>query len=161
MAEKVLTAPLAIININGQDVGKIKNFRASESYQRADVRGISELISQEKPITTIQCTFTASSYMIDLSKLGNIDNPFMRRIKGMTLKSFVDTILLTDSGVSIKLYRKTGTADSSGIVVRTKDNIELIGQIDNAFLDSQSFDISEGQISGSDLSGTYLSPILL
>ena len=55
----------------------IKNIRVQENYQRGDVRGIGALISQEKPILGIQCSFSCSSYVISVAKLGTIDNPFV------------------------------------------------------------------------------------
>jgi len=169
MSEKVLTAPLAVIKVIAADgtattIGKIKNLRVSETFQRGDVKGIGQLVATEKPILAINCTFTASSYFIDIRKLGNISNPFLRRGVNQTLSSFVDTILLTDAGVNLYLYKKIKgpddqSATNGGIVTQTAE--EPMGIIKNAFLDSQSFDISEGQIAGQDLSGTYLEPILL
>ena len=41
--DKVLTAPLALIKINGVTVGKIKNLRVQEQYQRGNVMGIGAL----------------------------------------------------------------------------------------------------------------------
>ena len=111
MSEKVLTAPLAVIKVIAADgtattIGKIKNLRVSETFQRGDVKGIGQLVATEKPILAINCTFTASSYFIDMRKLGNISNPFLRRGVNQTLSSFVDTILLTDAGVNLYLYKK-------------------------------------------------------
>lgn len=161
MAEKTLTAPLAIIEIGGQAVGKIKSLRITEDIQRGDVKGLSNLISVEKPVLAINCSFTASSYFIDLTKLGTIKNPFVKRAVSDSVQVFVDTLLLEDSGVNIHLYRKIEkTLDpATGLVLETQK--EKIGVIYNAFMNTQSFDINEGQISGSDMSGTYLDPILL
>ena len=157
---KVYTAPLAIIEINNQEVGKIKNFRASESYQRANVRGLSRLTDEEVPIVAISCTFTASYYTINLTKLGSIDNPFLKRKDGISLQAFLDTLLLGETGISIRLYKKTGTPDASTGLVTTTSK-QLVGTIREAFLDSTNFDLSEGQISGSDLSGRYLDPMIV
>ena len=48
MEGQVLIAPLAIIKIKGTVVGKIKNLRIQEQYQRGNVMGIGALISSEK-----------------------------------------------------------------------------------------------------------------
>ena len=160
MADKTLTAPLAVIKLSdGTSIGKIKNLRITESYQRGDVKGLGVLVATEKPILSITCSFTASSYFIDLTKWGSANNPFVQRTVGMALKDFLNTILLQDSGVDIYLYRTISKTVTNGIVVET--DVEKIGVIGNAFLDSQNFDITESQISGSDLSGTYLESILL
>lgn len=161
MADKTLTAPLAIIEIGGIAVGKIRSLRVTENIQRGDVKGVGTLISVEKPALAVNCSFTASSYFVDITKLGTVKNPFIKRDVSDSLQVFVDTLLLKDSGVNIHLYRKIEkTVDqASGLVLETQK--EKIGVIYNAFMDSQSFDINEGAISGSDLSGTYLDPILM
>lgn len=154
---KVLTAPLAIIKIKGTTVGKLKNIRVQENYQRGDVRGIGALISQEKPILGIQCSFSCSSYVISVAKLGTIDNPFVLR-GATTTDQFVNTVLTQDSGVDIYIMKKGAKTVSNGIVTEASE--ENLFVIKNAFLTSNSFDIQEGQIAGSDLSGEYLEPIL-
>lgn len=161
MAEKTMTAPLAIIEIGGVAVGKIKNLRVTENIQRGDVRGLGTLVSNEKPVLGINCSFTASSYMVDLTKLGTVNNPFVKRSVSDSIQTFQNTLLLQESGVNIHLYRKIAktTDQTTGLVTETDK--EKIGIIYNAFMDSQSFDITEGQISGMDISGTYLDPIIL
>jgi hypothetical protein len=155
---KTLTAPLAIIKIGGVAVGKLKTVRISENFTRLPVKGIGVLTASEVPVTAIDCTFTASSYFINLGLLGTIDNPFIRRGVGQSLQDFINTILLQDTGVDIYLYRKIASTVTNNIVTATDE--QLIGVLRNAFLNSQNFDITENQISGSDLNGIYLEPIL-
>lgn len=161
MAEKTLTAPLAIIEIGGVAVGKMRTLRVTENIQRGDVRGIGTLISTEKPALGINCSFTASSYFVDITKLGTIKNPFVKRGVSDNIKIFTDTLLLKDSGVNIHLYRKIEKTSDPNTGLVLESGKEKIGVIYNAFMDSQSFDINEGAVSGSDLSGTYLDPIIL
>lgn len=157
MEGQVLTAPLAIIKIKGTVVGKIKNLRIQEQYQRGNVMGIGALISSEKPILGIQCSFLASSYVVSVKKLGTIDNPFVIR-GASTTEQFVNTVLMQDNGVDIYVMKKGAKVITNGIVTEaTEENLFVIK---NAFLTSNSFDLNEGQISGSDLSGEYLEPIL-
>jgi len=155
--DKVLTAPLALIKIGGVTVGKIKNLRVQEQYQRGNVMGIGALISQEKPILGIQCSFTCSSYVVSVKKLGTIDNPFVLR-GATTTDQFVNTVLTQDNGVDIYIMKKGAKVITNGIVTEASE--ENLFVIKNAFLTSQSFDVQEGQISGSDMSGEYLEPIL-
>ena len=157
MNDKVLTAPLALIKINGVTVGKIKNLRVQEQYQRGNVMGIGALISQEKPILGIQCSLTCASYVVSIKKLGTIDNPFVLR-GATTTDQFVNTVLTQDNGVDIYIMKKGVKTITNGIVTEASE--ENLFVIKNAFLTSQSFDIQEGQISGSDMSGEYLEPIL-
>lgn len=157
MEGQVLTAPLAIIKIKGTVVGKIKNLRIQEQYQRGNVVGIGALISSEKPILGIQCSFSASFYVVSVKKLGTIDNPFVIR-GASTTEQFVNTVLMQDNGVNIYVMKKGAKVITNGIVTEaTEENLFVIK---NAFLTSNSFDLNEGQISGSDLSGEYLEPIL-
>ena len=65
---------------------------------------------------------------------------------------------MQDLGVDIYVMKKGAKVITNGIVTEaTEENLFVIK---NAFLTSNSFDIQEGQISGSDLSGEYLEPIL-
>lgn len=155
--ERVLTGPLAIIKIKGQAVGKIKNIRVQEQYQRGDVRGIGSLLSQEKPILAIQCSFTCSQYLIDVKKLGDITNPFLIR-GASTTDQFVNTVLTQDNGVDIYIMKKGAKLIEDGIVKEIEEKNFFV--IQDAYLTSNSFDIQEGQIAGSDMSGEYLNPIL-
>ncbi len=155
---KTLTAPLAIIEINKQAVGKIRNLRIQEQVQRGSVRGIGELLDVEKPIVGMQCTFNCSYALVELKKMGTIDHPFL--VRGVdSAQQFVDTLLLQDQGVNIHVYRRTPKSISdTGVVTETGRG--KIGVIYNAYMNSNSIDISDGQIAMSDLSGEYLTPIL-
>ena len=159
MAEntKTLSAPLALIEMNGKFVGKIRNIRVQEQVARGDVRGIGQVISLEKPILSINCTFSASYAMVSFSKLGTINNPFVKR-DVQTKQEFLDTLLLIDNGVNIHIYRKVPESVEGGVVTSTaKDRIAILY---NVFMDSQSFSIDEGNVAMSDLSGTYLDPVI-
>lgn len=154
--EKTFTAPLALIKMKGVIVGKIKNINVTEQYQRGDVRGLGTLVSQEKPIISIACSFSCSSYMISVKKLGTIDNPFMR--VAQTAEQFVNTLLTQDEGIDIYVLKKGAKTITNGIVTEASESVEFV--IASAFLTSQSFQIQEGQIAGSDLQGEYLNPVL-
>ena len=67
--DKIFTAPLALIKIKGTTVGKIRNIRLQEQFQRGDVRGLGALVSSEKPILAIMCTFSCDSYVISVKKI--------------------------------------------------------------------------------------------
>jgi hypothetical protein len=156
--EKTFTAPLAILYINGKKVGKIRNVRLTENVSRGDVRGLGTLLSSEKPALAINCSFSASSYVIDLKKLGNIDNPFLPR-NASNVEIFTNTVLMQEAGVDIGIYKKGNpTVDSTTKLVTDYDEQKMM-YVKNVYLESQSWDITEGQIAGSDLSGTYLEPV--
>lgn len=155
--ENVLTAPLALVKIKGVTVGKIKNIRLQEQFQRGEVRGLGALLTSEVPILSISCTFNCDSYVISARKLGTIDNPFV--IRGVSLKDqFVNTILLQEEGVDIYIMKKGAKTIVNGIVTEIEEKNFYV--VKDAFMDSQSFDIQESQISGSSLGGRYLTPVM-
>jgi len=152
-----MTAPVAIIKVKGRAIGKMKNIRATETYQRGDVRGIGRATSLELPVLSIKCTLSVGFYTIDLKKTGI---PGVLQRKTSTIKKFVDTLLMQEEGVDIYVYRKTATVIDSetGIVQESGEGDFAV--VRDFFLDSNSWDITENQISGSEQSGTYLEPVL-
>lgn len=154
---KSMTSPLAIIKIGTKTIGRMKNIRVTESFRRGDVRGLGELISQEKPILGIDCTLSCSYFLIDLKQAGIADA--VKRDVG-TVQNFVNTVLFNEQGIDIYIYKKeAATIDpQTGVVLSTNEADFAV--IKGAFPESQNFDISEGSIAGSDCTFTYLEPIL-
>ena len=157
MANKTVTGPIAIIKVNGKAVGKIKNIRASESYSRAEVRGIGELQIQEMPILSHAGTFSIDAFLIDL-KTSGIPSLINRDVESM--EQFLNSLLLADeNGIDIYIYKKVPkTIDSATNLVTAVDE-KPIAILRRCFLDNMSFDISEGQIAGHSQSGKFLDPI--
>lgn len=158
MPETVFTAPLAAIVVNNQTVGKIRSLTFTENLQRGEVMGIGEVNLQEVPVLAIRCTFTADSYVIDLKKLGTIKDPFWP-VDALDAKSLLQTILLGEQPVSLHIYKKTqGTVDGNGIVTST-GTLRRIGIAEDCYVDSRNWSIQEGNVSGKNISGRYLTPI--
>lgn len=156
---KVFTAALAIIEIGGIAVGKIRNLQFTENIQRADVQGLGRLTLSEVPPVSIRCSFTADSYMVDFNKLGDVEDPFWPT-KAKTAKEFADTLLLGEKGVNLHVYSKipaAGATDENGIITAT-ENYKM-GVAANCFLDSRVFNVQENQVAGKNLTGRYLEPI--
>ena len=158
---KTLTAPLAIIkaNIGGvtKTVGFIKDVKISETITRADVKGIGTLYPKERPVMNWSGSFTAGSYFIDLKKAGLSGSP--NRLTNDAEK-FANTLLLNDTGIQVHIYRKMANEinPSTGIVESIEEN--KVATIENAFIESDSFNISEGSVSGRDQTFSYIRPIL-
>jgi hypothetical protein len=158
---KSITAPLALIKaiVNGQlkTIGKIKTIRVTESISRVDVKGIGTLYPKERPVTNWSGTFTASSYLINLKEAGFSGSPNRNTNDA---EKFANTLLLNDIGIQIHVYRKIkGELNpNTGIVESVLE--EPFAIIENAFIETESFDISEGQVGGRDQSFSYLTPIL-
>lgn len=162
MAEThTFTAPLAAIEIGGVRVGLIRTLNGTENIQRGEVQGLGELNLQEVPPISIRCTFTASSYMVNMKKLGTIKDPFWP-VDAKDPKTLINTLLLGEKPVHIHIYRKTaGTVDPTTGLVLTEGNFERIAIIQDCYLDSRTWNISEGNIAGKDISGRYLTPTYL
>ena len=158
--EKTFTAPLASIEINGIKVGLIKDISATENIQRGEVQGLGSLNLQEVPALSIRCTFTASTYMIKLSKFGTIKDPFWP-VDATDPKRLISTLLLGERPVSIHIYRKTaGSTDENGIITE-EGRMSRVAVIEECYLDSRTWNLSEGNVSGKNISGRYLTPTSL
>lgn len=160
MAETTFTAPLAIIKIGGVAVGRIKDLQFTENVQRGEVQGIGEVNLQEVPVISTRCTFTASSFLIDLRKFGTIKDPFWP-MEAKNFSEMANTFILNEKPVTISIYRKkAGNINADGIVTSLAD-AERVAVIPNCYMDSKTFSLSDGQIAGKNLSGRYLEPINL
>jgi hypothetical protein len=162
MAEtKTMTSALAVIKIAGEPVGRMRSIRVTESFRRGDVRGLGEVISQEKPVIGWDGSLTCSFYTIDLKRLGTVASKKwgFNRQTGDLLK-FVNTFILNEVGIDIYIYKKFADSvdPTTGLVTAVGDGDFAV--IEKAFPNNQSFDISEGAISGTDATFDYLHPIL-
>lgn len=158
MPETTFTAPLAVIMVNDQKIGKVRNLNFTENIQRGDVMGLGELTLQEAPATAIRCQFSAGSYMIDMKRFGTVKDPFWP-VDAKNPGELIRTILLGEKPVALHIYRKTaGNVDSNDIV--TSDGpLSRIGIIQDCLLNSRTWEISEGNLAGRNLNGIYFTPI--
>jgi len=158
MATKTMTAPLAVIKVNGIAIGKMKNIRVNESIQRGNVQGIGELTPQELPALKWDGTLNAGFYSITFNNQDAlIKNALLRNVNN--LQNFVDTVLLQENGIQIDIMKKVKDYQdpATGIIY---PKFELFASVRGAFATKESFDISEGQISGRDVDFEYITPIL-
>lgn len=157
MSKKVLTAPLARIEVNGVPIGKMRNIRVTENMRRGRVSGIGQLTPQELPALEWNGQLNCGFFAIDLKNKSRIPNALIRTA---TAKQFVDTVLLQEEGVDIVILKKTKSGEPDPNTGLIESSYETFARVSGAFVDSESFDINEGQISGNDQSFTYISPIL-
>ena len=157
--KRVMTAPLAIIQINSVTVGKMKNVRITENIRRGRVAGVGQLNPSELPALEWQGQMSCSSYTINFNLLANKLKKGMFRNAG-SLESWANAILLQEDGLEIALLRKVkdGEIDADTGLVATK--YENFAKVNGAFATREGFDLQEGQISGRDTDFEYLEPIL-
>ena len=159
MEKKVMTAPLAIIQINSVTVGKMKNIRLTESIRRGRVTGLGTLTPSELPALEWQGSLTCSSYTINFNLLANISKKGTFR-NANSLEEWANALLLQEDGLEIAILRKVkdGEIDAETGVVKSK--YETFAKVSGAFATREGFDIQEGQISGRDTEFEYTTPIL-
>lgn len=157
--KRVMTAPLAIIQINSVTVGKMKNVRITENIRRGRVAGVGQLNPSELPALEWQGQMSCSSYTINFNLLANKLKKGTFRNAG-SLESWANAILLQEDGLEIALLRKVkdGEIDVDTGLVATK--YENFAKVNGAFATREGFDLQEGQISGRDTDFEYLEPIL-
>lgn len=156
MADKVLTAPLALIKVNGITVGKMKNIRITETFRRGRVSGLGELTPQELPAQEWNGTLTCEFYEVKFKETG-LPGAVLR--KAPSLQAFVDNVLLQEDGVDVVIYKKVkDTVDPQTGLIKAvlQEHATVVG----CFIDREGMDISEGQISGHNQDFTYTNPIL-
>lgn len=157
--KRVMTAPLAIIQINSVTVGKMKNVHITENIRRGRVAGVGQLNPSELPALEWQGQMSCSSYTINFNLLANKLKKGTFRNAG-SLESWANAILLQEDGLEIALLRKVkdGEIDADTGLVATK--YENFAKVNGAFATREGFDLQEGQISGRDTEFEYLEPIL-
>ncbi len=157
MADRVMTAPLAIIKVGGVAIGKMRNIRVRESIQRGRVQGLGQLQKDELPAIAWEGTLSCSFFLIDFSK-SQIPGGLLRRAQ--SIEQWARTVLLQEEGVSVDILRRVATSPIRNGTVPIESQLEVFASVRNAFLNSDSFNIDEGNIGGRDQEFEYLEPIL-
>ena len=153
---RVLTAPKAVIKINGIASGFMWNVRCTENIQRGEVKGISNLALQEVPATGVTCQLTADFFFISLKR------PEVQALmnRSGSVQNFLDTLVLGEQPAQIHMYGKIKVTEANGLVTEIDKEGMTVAVVQDFFPDSQSWDITEGQISGTNISGRYLNPVV-
>lgn len=159
---EVLTAPVAIIKVDGTPIGKMRNVRVSETIRRGRVTGIGRANASELPVLEYTGTINCSFYTIRYDLHPMLYRAILRKTN--TAEAMLNTLLLQEIGLKIDFIRKV--ADKTGFPPegRDTDNIiqtveETFATIEDAFITSDGYDINEGQISGRDSTFEFTSPI--
>lgn len=158
MAQRVMTAPLAIIEVGGEPIGKMKNIRVTETIRRGRVSGLGELTPQELPALEWNGTLNCQFYLIDIQTTTvPTANP---RLVNSNTQEYIDNVLLQEDGVDIVIMKKVDAGTTNATTGLIDSTLEAIATIKGCFIDRDGFDITEGQISGKDQDFTFKEPIL-
>ncbi len=158
MAHKTLSAPEAYIIIDGQPVGYMRNIRFSENINRADVQGLGEATSVELPPVKIQCSLNAGFFFIDFET--DVMKKILNRVTDVN--KFINSVVIGDIPMQIAIYKKTIEIDPTTKLQTQYDPTgKKIVLIEEFFIESQDFDLSEGGVAGTNISGRYLKPVVI
>lgn len=157
MADKVITAPLAVVKCNGVAIGKMRNIRIQESMRRGRVSGLGALTPDELPALEWTGTLSCGFYNIEFNKSA-IPKGIIRKVN--TIEEFVDTVLLQENGVQVDIMRKVPDGPPDPNTGIQKSKLEVFASVKGCFLTREGFDIQEGQISGKDADFEYTTPII-
>ncbi len=165
---KVLTGALAIIKVNGQAVGLMRNLTINEGFRRVPVRGLGSIIPKEAPVTewagTLSCSFFEINY--DLSGIKNavrrkvgLGNAVSQIAGGNNVANFEDNLVLDATGVDLDVYKKiTDVIDPvSGLINPTVVPYAVVGR---CMIESDNVTIDEGNVAGRNQSFQYLDPVI-
>ena len=158
MAEtRTFTAPKAFIKIGNQVAGFVRNLTFSENIQRANVQGLGSLTLQEAPAVSYTCQWSVGQYFI------SFNTPVFKEMlkKFGTIEQIKNSLVLGDIAFDITVYAKTVTSkdENSKLVTGTDNTGQTIARLQGCLLNTQNFEISEGGISGYNVSGIYLEPV--
>ena len=162
---QVLTGALAIISINGNPIGKMRNIRVTENINRGRVSGIGELTPQELPALqwngTVSCSFYSIKYNAD-GVAGVDGNPDVGITRTATsVAEWVEHVVLQEKGVDLDIFKKIQDAIDPTTGLLKNNTPEPFARIEGMHLDRDGFDITENGISGRDQDFTYKNPIII
>lgn len=153
----VLTAPLALLKVDGVVIGRARNVRVSESMRRGTVIGLGRLNPSEKPVTEWSGTMSIGFYTVDFKNHPMGANALLR--KTGTVEQFINNILLQESGVELVLQKRELESEDPQTGIKTAKYVSF-ATVRGAFITSDDFDISEGAISGRNCTFEYTEPIV-
>jgi hypothetical protein len=152
----VMTAPLAIIKVDGLAIGKMKDIRINENIRRAEITGLGTLTPSELAALGWSGSLTCDAYLLDFKKSllpGGLNR------SANTVNEWSTNVLLQEDGITLDIYREvaTGVKSATGLL---QGKLTLFVSVPGMFINADSMNISEGQAGGRNQSFQYLYPIL-
>lgn len=161
---KVVTGAIALIKSGGKYIGKMKSVRATENIRRVEVVGIGTILPTEAPVVGWAGQLSCSQMTMKFVN-GVIPNGIRRKFANAGSQalsgnsSFEDQLVLDSTGVDVEIYEKvTDVIDVTTGTIKPK--VVPFAIVRQCLIESDSLDISEGSISGSDQTFKFLKPIL-
>jgi hypothetical protein len=154
--DKVLHGAIAIVRVNGTPVGRMKDVRIQEAFQRSDVGGLGTIFTEEAPVTKFRGTLSCSFYEIDFKKSG-INGAVRRDVQ--TKQEFQDQLTLAYDGVQVDIFKQIeDVIDPNTKLIKSKLTPYAI--VKRCLIENDSVVITEGAAAGRDQSFQYLDPVI-
>ncbi len=151
-----MTGVLALIyDGQGNQIGRIKNIRWSETFGDQEVRGLGTLFVQEKPVVSHSANGSMDFYEITFQNTG-IPGSIRRDVQ--TKGQFETQMILRDP-FAIHIFKRIEDAVDPATGLKTENAVPY-AIIPDMLINSEGADITEGSISGHNVSFTYLSPVI-
>jgi len=168
---KTFTGALGIIKINGVPVGKCRDLRISENFQRVPVsKGIGSIYKDEICVIGFMGSVTMDFIEISFGKSGVTDALKRALFTASSLASqvatgnfasnFEDQLLLDDVGVALDVYKKISDVQYSGQGLIIPD-AGIYCSISKLFIEGDSVNISDGGVTGRNQTFQYLDPLVI
>lgn len=155
MANKVMTAPLGIIKVQGVTIGKMRNITVTENLTRGRVSGIGQIHWDELPVISWNGNLNCSFWTVNFSDAA-IPGAIQRVANSVT--DWENSVLLQEDGVQIDIMRKIQTGPGTNGIPDV--GLEIFVSVKGCFLTREGFDISQNQVSGRNSDFEYTNPIL-
>lgn len=153
---KVMHGALALIyDAKGQQIGRIRNIRWSETFADQEVRGLGTLFVVEAPVVSHSANGSMDFYEITFKDTG-IPGSIRRDVQ--TKQQFETQMLLRDP-FALHIFKRLEDAVDPQTGLKT-EKATPYAIIPDALINSEGADVSEGSISGHNVSFRYLSPVI-
>lgn len=156
---QTFSAPKAYIEIDGIKVGLMTNISWTENISRQYIRGLGQLEVQEAPATAKDNTFNAAFFFV------SFDSDYMKRMlnRNVPKEIFINTLSMDEFTFSIVIYRKTVTGQDLGakLIKSVNPTGETVAKLQNCVLDNQTWQLAEGGVATTNVTGRYFTPMVL
>lgn len=156
---ETFSAPQAIVYIDNEIAGFVQSIEFTENFTRVRVSGLGDLRAKERPVTAVDCSFSASALFI------RFDSPWFKKMQNRvgSVQEVIDTIQLLATTFQIVVYKKTvtGLDESQKLVTSVDKTGEVMMKAVDCVLDSVNWSISQGGLSQKNVTGSYNTPMTL
>ena len=148
----------------------MRDLRYSEDIRRQKAKGLGTIIAHEAPVTDWDARLSCSFFEMNM-KLAGIPDAIRRDVGAGNIRSsivsgtfepnFEDNLVLDTEGITLEIYKKVKDAalpGTGGPVPLYRPNKKIYCILSRIFIESDGFNISEGNIAARDQTFSVLDP---